>query len=147
ERQARAQVKAAGLDGRVKFAGVVSGPAKFDLFASSDLFVFPTYFPYEGHSVSSVEALAAGLPLVCTDHGALNESVRDGWNGYFVPRSDAAAVARRLNGLLADDALRAAMSQRSRELYEARYTLEHFVDNWCRAVLEAARAPAAQRAR
>lgn len=120
---------------RVTFTGVVSGPAKFDLFCSSDIFVFPTYFVYEGHAVSSVEALAAGLPIVCTDHGALNESVRDGWNGFFVPKSDPAAIARRLNQLLSDDDLRRTMGERSRQLYEERFTLPQYVENWSKAIL------------
>ena len=120
---------------RVTFTGVVSGPAKFDLFCSSDIFVFPTYFVYEGHAVSSVEALAAGLPIICTDHGALNESVRDGWNGFFVPKSDPAAIARRLNQLLRDDDLRRTMGERSRQLYEERFTLPQYVENWSEAML------------
>jgi glycosyltransferase involved in cell wall biosynthesis len=119
---------------RVTFTGVVSGPAKFDLFCSSDIFVFPTYFVYEGHAVSSVEALAAGLPIICTDHGALNESVRDGWNGFFVPQSDPAAIARRLNQLLSDDELRRTMGERSRRLYTERFTLSQYVENWSEAI-------------
>jgi glycosyltransferase involved in cell wall biosynthesis len=119
---------------RVTFAGVVSGPAKFDVFCFSDIFVFPTYFVYEGHAVSSVEALAAGLPIICTDHGALNESVRDGWNGFFVPKHDPAAIARRLNQLLSDDDLRRTMGERSRQLYEERFTLPQYVQNWSKAI-------------
>ena len=120
---------------RVTFTGVVSGPAKFDLFCSSDIFVFPTYFVYEGHAVSSVEALAAGLPIICTDHGALNESVRDGWNGFFVAKSDPDAIARRLNQLISDDELRRTMGERSRQLYEERFTLPKYVENWSKAIL------------
>jgi glycosyltransferase involved in cell wall biosynthesis len=125
---------------RVTFAGVVTGPAKYDLFVSSDIFVFPSYFPYEGHAVSSVEALAAGLPIVCTDHGALNESVTDGWNGYFVPRSDPLAVADRLNRLLADDEQRQLMGTRSRQRYEECFTLAAFVGNWSQALSRSAHA-------
>jgi glycosyltransferase involved in cell wall biosynthesis len=126
---------------RVTFTGVVSGPAKFDLFVSSDIYVFPTYFVYEGHAVSSVEALAAGLPIICTDHGALNESVRDGWNGFFVPKSDPGAIARRLNQLLGDDDLRLTMGKRSRQLYEERFTLPQYVENWSKAILSCAANP------
>ena len=116
---------------RVTFTGVVSGPAKFDLFCFSDIFVFL----YEGHAVSSVEALAAGLPIICTDHGALNESVRDGWNGFFVAKSDPDAIARRLNQLISDDELRRTMGERSRQLYEERFTLSQYVENWSKAIL------------
>jgi glycosyltransferase involved in cell wall biosynthesis len=123
-----------GLTDRMTFTGVISGPAKFDVFLSADIFVLPTYFIYEGHTVCSVEALAAGLPIICTDHGALNESVRDGWNGFFVPKSDPPAIARRLNQLLSDDDLRRTMGERSRQLFEERFTLSQYVENWCRAI-------------
>ena len=123
---------------RVLFPGIVSGPAKYELFLSSDIFVFPSWFPYEGHTVSTVEALAAGLPIVCTDHGALNESVIDGWNGYFVPKSHPQSVAERLNGLIRDESLRRAMASRSRQLYEERFTIEKFIERWTRAILEVA---------
>jgi glycosyltransferase involved in cell wall biosynthesis len=134
EQEVRAFIKQKGIEDRVTFSGVVSGQSKYDLFLSSDIFVFPSYFVYEGHAVSSVEALAAGLPVVCTDHGALNESVRDGWNGYFVPPSNPAAIAERLNQLLNDDNLRRTMGQRSRDLYVERFTLEKFSNNWTTAI-------------
>jgi glycosyltransferase involved in cell wall biosynthesis len=134
EREAREFLKEKGVEERVLFAGVVAGPTKYDLFIAADIFVFPTYFAYEGHAVSSVEALAAGLPIICTDHGALDESVRDGWNGYFVPRSDPEASARRVNELLGDDNLRRTMGRRSRQLYEERFTLQKFIDNWVQAI-------------
>ena len=122
------------IQDRTVFAGVVAGEAKYNLFASADVFVFPSYFVYEGHAVSSVEALAAGLPIVCTNHGALNESLHDGWNGYFVDRSDPQGIARRLNELIDNEALRKTMGERSRKLYEERFTLNQFVDNWTQAM-------------
>ena len=120
---------------RVTFAGVVFGPAKYDLFVSSDIFVFPTYYVYEGHAVSSVEALAAGLPIVSTNHGALDESVRDGVNGFFVPRSNPAALANRLNELLQDEKLRQTLGRNGRQLYEERFTIQQFIRDWSAAIL------------
>jgi glycosyltransferase involved in cell wall biosynthesis len=135
EREVRGFLHRNRVAERVTFAGVVSGAPKFDLFCSSDIFVFPTYFVYEGHAVSSVEALAAGLPIICTDHGALSESVRDGWNGFFVPKKNPAAIARCLNQLLNDDDLRRTMGERSRRLYEARFTLSQYVERWSEAMV------------
>lgn len=134
EKEVRAFLKEKGIEERILFAGVVSGEAKYDLFATADVFVFPSYFVYEGHAVSSVEALAAGLPIVCTDHGALNESLKDGWNGYFVLRSDPQAIATRLNQLLEDACLRRMMGKHSRQLYEDRFTLQRFIDSWTQAI-------------
>lgn len=138
ERRAWEFLRTAGVADRATFRGVLSGRDKYEAFLSADVFVFPSYFAYEGHAVSSVEALAAGLPIVCTDHGALGESVRDGWNGFFVPPRDPGALAARLNELVQDDGLRARMGQRSRELYLERFTVDHFIEAWVRAIQQCA---------
>ena len=134
EKEVRSLLRQQCVEERVTFTGSVSGSKKYDLFVSADIFVLPTYYAYEGNAVSSVEALAAGLPIVCTDHGALNESVQDGWNGFFLPPSDPAAIGRRLNQLIQDEALRRTMGERSRQLYLERFTLAQFVDSWSRAI-------------
>ena len=77
-------------------------------------------------------------PSFATDHGALNEAVQDGWNGFFVPKNDPEAIARRLIQLLNDDELRQTMGERSRQLFEERFTLPKFVENWSRAIQRAA---------
>jgi glycosyltransferase involved in cell wall biosynthesis len=135
--RAYARLRADGTEARAQFTGVVSGDRKYDLFASSDVFAFPTYWIYEGHAVSTVEALAAGLPIVCTDHGALNESVRDGWNGFFVPRHDPDRIAARLRQLFGDPGLCREMGSRSRKLYEDRFTVDRFVTRWTESLIAA----------
>ena len=134
ERAAREFLATHGVADRAVFRGVLSGPAFYEVYLSADVFAFPSYFVYEGHAVSSVAALAAGLPIVCTDHGALGESVRDGWNGFFVPPRDSAALAARLNHVLQDDGLRTTMGQRSREWFLERFTVSRFVDAWVSAI-------------
>jgi len=62
----------------VHVVGPVVGTQKFELLSSSDIFVFPTYYPPEGHPWVIVEALAAGLPIISTDQGAITESVFHG---------------------------------------------------------------------
>ena len=54
---------------------------------TSDIFVFPTYYP-EGCPTVVIEALAAGLFVVTTDTAALKEIVKDGINGIKVKRKD-----------------------------------------------------------
>lgn len=139
EKEVRDFIEAHGIQDRIDFVGVLSGDNYWDLMASGDIFSLPSFYVYEGHAVATVDALAAGLPIICTDHGALNEAVRDGWNGFFVPKRDPEAVARRLNQLLSDDDLRRTMGERSRQLYKERFTLSKFVENWSRAIQRVAK--------
>ncbi|MBL0340955.1 MAG: glycosyltransferase family 4 protein [Bacteroidetes bacterium] len=62
--------------------GPVKGQKKFDILNEADIFIFPTYYRNEGHPWVIVEAMAAGLPVISTDHAAISESVYDGINGF-----------------------------------------------------------------
>jgi glycosyltransferase involved in cell wall biosynthesis len=70
----------------------------------------------ELQSISTLEAIASGLPVVAARAGALPELVRDGKNGYLVEPGDWRSTARALELLLADDARRVEMGRRSREM-------------------------------
>jgi glycosyltransferase involved in cell wall biosynthesis len=135
--RAMQKLHADGTASRAHFAGVVSGDEKYDILVSSEIYVFPTFWVYEGHAVSTVEALAAGLPIVCTDHGALDESVRERWNGFFVPAHSPESIAERLLQLVHDATLRSEMARRSRQLYEDRFTVERFLSAWTQALTAA----------
>jgi glycosyltransferase involved in cell wall biosynthesis len=132
EREVRHFLRERRLEDRVQFAGVVTGDAKYDLFLSADVFVLPSY--YEGLPLVVLEALASGLPIVCTDCGALDSAVRDGWNGFFVPPAAPQAIAARLNELLGQPDMRHIMGQRSRAVYEEKFTLRRFLASFSEAI-------------
>ena len=111
-----------GAADRVHFAGATSDPAGY--YAAADAFLLPT--AYEAFPLVSLEAAAAGLPLLANRVSGVEELVDDGGNGWFVGR-DAAAIARRLQTLGADPALRTAMGAAARE-HSGRYTWERVVD-------------------
>ena len=52
----------------------------------SDFFIMPSL--HENHSISLLEALAAGLPVISTDVGGNGEIIRDGIEGILVPAAD-----------------------------------------------------------
>lgn len=105
----RTQAARAGVGERIVFAG--HSPAVQDYFAAGDVFVFPTL--YEAFALVSLEAAAAGLPLVTTRVNGTEDFVVPGENGYFITR-DGAAIARAVEPLLADAALRRRLGERAR---------------------------------
>lgn len=125
-RECEDYVRVHGLDGCVRFAGPVHGPAKLELLRDSDVLAFPTYYPPEGHPWVVVEAMAAGLPIISTDQGAITDSVRDGENGFIVEKRDPARVAEKIGLLISDPGLRERMGKSSRELYLRNFTGDHF---------------------
>lgn len=110
---------------RVHFLGVLDNvPA---LLPQMDLF---TIAPLAGDSSPNVvlEAFAAGLPVVATRVGGLPELIREHDNGFTVPRKDVAALAGRLDQLLADPALRAEIGARNKDRVLA-FGLERKLDS------------------
>ena len=111
----------------VEFAGTVTGRQKVMLLQNADIFVFPTYYPMEGHPWVIVEAMAAGLPIITTDQGCIKESVIDGKNGFIIPKRDPDSIAEKIIHLIEHPEVKERMGHKSRQLYEANLTEEHFV--------------------
>ncbi len=70
---------------------------------------------------ASLEAMAAGLPIVATDFGGVSEQVVDQFNGLLVPNRDPDAFGKAIEKLVSDASLRqrfgAASRQRAIELF------------------------------
>jgi glycosyltransferase involved in cell wall biosynthesis len=89
-----------------------------------------------------VEGQAMGRPVVATAHGGAAETVQDGVTGWLVPPGDPAALAARLDLVLAlSPGERAALATRSREAVLARYTTARM----CAATLDVYRELLAER--
>ena len=73
--------------------------AKDELLATAGILLFPPREP-EGHPRVVLEAMAAGLPVITTDSGAIAETVRDGITGFVLPDPDPVELAVRLVSLL-----------------------------------------------
>lgn len=101
--------------------GSISGDAKWQAFADADLFVFAPKAP-EGHPWSTVEAAAAGLPIISTNRGAISQTVVDGENGFLLSDSEPELLAEKIALLVKDRELREKMGEASRRLYETKFT-------------------------
>ena len=72
-----------------------------------DIFAVSSYL--EGLGSSTLEAMAAGLPIVATNTGGIPEVVDNGVNGLLVPTRNAPALAKAITGLLEKPELRKKM--------------------------------------
>ena len=102
---------------------------KYNHLKSAEIFVFPPREP-EGHPWVIVEALAAGLPIISTDQGAITESVIDGWNGFIVEPNNPEQIADKLKTLIEQPGLRKKMGKNSRSHYLNNFTEAHMVENY-----------------
>ncbi len=126
-----------GLEGRVVFAGARREVEA--LLPAMDIFCLPSLS--EGMSGSLLQAMAAGLPVVATAVGGSPEVVVEGETGLLVPARDPKALARALQALACDPALRQQMGAAGRRRVEERYSLRTMIagyDALYRAVLQRA---------
>jgi glycosyltransferase involved in cell wall biosynthesis len=88
----------------VTFTGFVEGEELAELYASADIFAFPSTTDTYGSAV--LEAQASGLPAVVSDVGGPPEVIRDGATGYVTRADDAEHFAAALLRLVEDPPLR-----------------------------------------
>jgi glycosyltransferase involved in cell wall biosynthesis len=109
------------------------------LYGAADAFVLPSLF--EPFGVVVREAVAAGLPVVCsTRAGAAGDVAVHERNALLADPAEEGALAAALGRLARDAPLRARLAAGSREV-DAENGLERSVDAFERAILRAANRP------
>ncbi len=89
------------------------------LLAESDIYCLPSY--REGLPVSTLEALASGLPVVTTTAVGCRETVSEGRNGLLVEPRNSTALAAALDRLIGDAGLRHRFGDASRRRAEDQF--------------------------
>lgn len=118
-----------GVAGRIEWLGEVSDAELPGLYHMADLFVLPASHPSEAFGLVQVEAMAAGLPVVCTELGTGTSYVNvDGVTGLVVRPRDPDALAGAIKPLIADPARRSAMGRAAQARAEKEFDLDVMVD-------------------
>lgn len=123
-RSLHAEVARLGLDGRVRFEGRVEHDRLPEVFARASAVVIPSR--YETFSITAIEAMACGRPVVASAVGGLKEVIDDGVDGLLVPTGDAPALAAAVQRLLDRPTWAAEVGARARQAVIRRFTLERF---------------------
>jgi len=95
------QARAAGLEGRIKWLGLLRDVRP--VYALASVFILPSLS--EGSPNVLLEAMAAGVPTVSTAVGGVPETVTHEESALLVPASDPVALAGAVERLLEDRAL------------------------------------------
>jgi glycosyltransferase involved in cell wall biosynthesis len=98
------------------------------LLAESDVFVLPSY--NEGLPMAMLEAMAWGLPPLCTPVGSIPEYVTSGVNGVMVQPGNVPELANAIQQLATDGAARVRMGQAARKTIEP-LNLSDYIEKLC----------------
>jgi len=133
ETDLRREVEMRELKESIVFLGPLMGREKVRAFLASDMLVVPSWT--EAFPLVIPEAMAAGIPIIATEVGAIPDFVINGTDGFLIPAHDPSALADRICCLLNDDALRTSIGKRVRH----RAAAEFSIDVGCRQVASVVR--------
>jgi len=107
EQELKALTKKMNLDNIVSFLGVRQDIP--ELLKESDIYIMSS--EWEGLSISLIEALASGIPIVATNAGSNNEVIENNVSGIIVPIKNPEALAEGIYNLIIDKDLRERLSK------------------------------------
>jgi glycosyltransferase involved in cell wall biosynthesis len=98
------------------------------LLNNFDIFVLPSIS--EGFSISTIEAMACGLPVIATRCGGPEEIIKDGVNGLIVNIKDAFKLAKAINQLVENDVLRNSIAKCGANRVIRNFSIEKMTKNY-----------------
>jgi len=119
-------IKANAID-NVIFAGAISNNEMLDYYQAADMVVLPSLM--EATSISGLEAMACGLPLVGTTVGGIPALIKDGENGFLVSPRDPLAIYQKVKVLMEDRSIVKSFAQQSRAFVEHHFSWPVITNN------------------
>jgi glycosyltransferase involved in cell wall biosynthesis len=114
-------VKDLGIQDRVLFTGILKGDEVKEAYRAASVFVLPSW--QENFGLSMVEAMAAGCPVVISDHIDLAPDILQAGAGLLVsPNVEETAEA--ITRILQNEEMRHEMGSRGRQLVLEKFTWE-----------------------
>lgn len=110
------------------FTGYLHGDALAEIYASCDLFVFPSTTDTFGNVV--LEAQASGLPVIVTDQGGPRENILPDESGLIVDGNDETALTAAMRTLVSDGDRLKQMGLAARRYMEERSFESAFMKSW-----------------
>ena len=133
--EARAKATEMGMGERVAIPGWVEPEDVARLIASADILVLPSFA--EKLPVSVIEGMAAGLAVVSSPVGAVEDIIVHGETGLLVSPGDVDALTKALVRLVEDPDLRKRLGKNAEAVHRERLDLAPFAraisDAWIAA--------------
>ncbi|GAE37086.1 glycosyltransferase family 4 protein [Halalkalibacter akibai] len=97
----------------ITWTGFMEGEPLAEIYASSDVFVFPS--PTETFGNVVLEALASGLPVIGANSGGVQHLITNGKTGFLCEPKNVNQFVQQTSFLLENESLRTACSKEARE--------------------------------
>ena len=120
--------QASSIDAQVVFLGRLPHERIADVMACSDCYVIASDF--EGTSLSLMEAMFNGVPIVASDVPGLNDMILDGINGLLFPLRNPVELMKCILRLFSDPVLSRKMGENAIRTFHERYDFRTIADHY-----------------
>ena len=124
-------VQALKIEGNVVFLGAISQVEQMTYLENSLIFIQHSKTALngdqEGTPVAILEAAAAGLPIVSTNHAGIPEVVKNGITGYLVDEGDIDGMANKIIELIEDKSVLKKMGSEGKSFVKNNFSLEKHI--------------------
>jgi len=125
EAELRNKAHMLGIDRDIRFLGMLRGETLVEAINATDVYAIVSRS--ETQSMTMMQAMSCGLPVIAVNHGALPEYIVHGENGFLAEGGNVKAIATHLAELLTDPAKRAAFGASGRAV-AAQLAPEHIAE-------------------
>lgn len=120
-------------DANITFVGFVDHNQLKEYYTHADVFVLPSLA--EGMSLAGLEAMAFGIPILCSDHSGVNDLVEDGVNGYVFQTGNLEDLKNKICWFVENKEKCRSMGKYSREI-ALDHTWERYYDDFAKIINE-----------
>lgn len=115
------------LGSNINFLGLIHSQAKWEFYKKTDVFVLPSF--NEGQPLVLIEAMAFGIPIVCSDAGAIPDTVTSNYNGFTIEKFSAEEYVEKIIELLNSKELYHKISSNGLRTFTERFLVENYLKN------------------
>lgn len=109
----------------ITYKGIVTGQEKKELLLKSHVMILPSNYLIEGQPISIIEGMAAGLPIISTNRGAIPDLVED--NGIIIEQGNIESIKQSILKLMNDKDLLDRYASNSKSRFQKKYTMKHYI--------------------
>ncbi len=113
-------------EGKFKWIGHIAQKELYKYYSQGSVFVMPSI--EEGLSMVQLQAMACGLPLICTTNTGGEDVVKEGESGFVVPIRDVKKIKEKLFYLYKNPEICKQMGQSAKERVSSGFTWDDYGD-------------------
>jgi glycosyltransferase involved in cell wall biosynthesis len=133
ERDVRHLVEELSVEEMISFDGQLTGDAKWQAYADSDVFFFPTHYASEATPIVLMEALGMGLPIVSTRWAGIPAMLEGCGTACLLPIKSPESYASALEDIFRSGHTQEQTEQTSRNFYRQHFLPDRFVERVAKA--------------